>query len=343
LSERKDWGNEPCDFGDCNGTMVLVEHNAVRTCTVCSEEVVYKVEQELECTKCKHKETMYFLPPERVIEKPINCPSCKEKAFMPAGIRPFWAGKDGFRARRRDYWSAGAILSLNSVTRVIDLLFGLPPAADISGTTADQIYGTELIMNLSFYGDNVIGTQGDAIELTDEESRKRKERWKAKSGEFSSLLILLPMITMAKHGHHSILECALTFTLTGYIDAYHVGYYTTLLPKGASISSNIGKVLKKWEDSPTNVRMIIELSGDGSVERGWLFEAEEVASRAEYSYYDTCTVNYPRYVDVFKPLRDRQNIQMFITKTSLALYVGDSIIRRKLKALDLGIKKLRNM
>ena len=93
---------------------------------------------------------------------------------------------------------------------------------------------------------------------------------------------------------------------------------------GHSAAGDIGRVLKKWQDSPTNVRMIIELAEDGSVEGGWLFERDEVTMQGAQSFYDICMLNYPRYVDVFKPLRDRLMKPDFITYNTLWLDVDES-------------------
>ncbi|UCC79725.1 MAG: hypothetical protein JSW64_15920, partial [Candidatus Zixiibacteriota bacterium] len=211
------------------------------------------------------------------------------------GIKPFW--KDEIRARWRDTWSSTFILEYNSVVRAIDRTFGLPEVADISGTTADSIFGMEAVMNLRGLGEHNWGT-GKKYVL--------KKSYKEYYG-YPGNLIILPLITMVKHSHHAILECALTFTLTGYIDAYHIGEYTTLWPKGSARTGVLWDILKKWEESPSNQRILIERDENGFVSGGLLLDRDSCLGDDEFKYEfkDVAKINYQRYINIFLPLRDK--------------------------------------
>ncbi|UCE25354.1 MAG: cell envelope integrity protein TolA [Candidatus Zixiibacteriota bacterium] len=297
-------------FKKCKAVMVLSKKQVKYVChRHKSTPLEDRIRQDVICTndKCGKKgpKVMYFALSDRILEKPGRCPDCKEKKTLEPAVatnRPFWGGQ---RSRRRDNWLQGAILHANSVVRLIDRLFGHPEGADISGTTADTLFGIELTANLTHYGDKVVGTQRSGVELGGARDEKEKA-WIERTKGYSGLLALLPLITMSKHGHHTILECALTMTLTGYLNSYHLGYYTTLLPKGTVNAGKIGEILKKWENSPSNVRLVIDRDSEEFVAKGWLFSADEVNSRKDESFYDMAKINYQRYVDVFEPLRSQQ-------------------------------------
>jgi hypothetical protein len=214
-------------------------------------------------------------------------------------IKPFW--KDEIRARWRDNWSAAFILEYNSVVRAIDRTFGLPEGADISGTTADSIFGMESVLYLQAQG-KTISTQRESVELDD-------RGWSMK---YPGVVILLPLITMVKHGHHALLECALTFMLTGYIDAYHIGKYTSLWPKGSAQSGPIWDLLKEYEDSPANMRIIIERNEKGFVTGGWLFSKNDTLGK--YTFQDITKINYQRYINIFLSLRDSMRDKSIINR-----------------------------
>lgn len=255
------------------------------------------------------------------------------------GVKPFW--KDDIRARWRDTWSSTFILEYNSIVRAIDRTFGLPEGADISGTTADSIFGMEAVMHLSGKGQESIGTKKDEGEFQVKEEYW-SEHYKA-SGGYPGYVILLPLITMVKHGHHALLECALTFMLTGYIDAYHIGYYTTLWPKGSAGSGKLWEILEKWEDSKSNPRILIERDEDGFVTGGWLFETGEKLSGFEFS--EVVELNYHRYVNIFMPLRDAMKEKHKINKlyfTALMMQDRDDLYDLELKILDENGKRLQD-
>lgn len=252
------------------------------------------IEQSLACKVCGWGVKKVFEAGKYSREKSIklHCERCKkETVFEPIeGIKPFW--KDEIRARWRDTWSATFILEYNSVVRAIDRTFGLPEGADISGTTADSIFGMESMLNLQ--------VQNAKISTKGQPDRLEHEGWLKK---YPGEVILLPLITMVKHGHHALLECALTFMLTGYIDAYHIGKYTSLWPKGSALGGKLWTVLKKYEDSPGNMRIIIERDNKGFVTGGWLFGEKDTLGK--YTFEDITKLDYQRYINIFIPLRDR--------------------------------------
>ena len=268
------------------------------------------IEQKLKCSNCKQEVKLYFEPAKHSKEKAAKgkCPKCNkvDAKFEPVGgVRPFW--KDDIRARWRDTWSSTFILEYNSVVRAIDRTFGLPEGADISGTTADSIFGMEAVAALKRRGEESYGT-GGAKELATEKAKNKYwfKNYIASKG-YPGYVILLPLITMVKLGHHAILECALTFTLTGYIDAYHIGKYTTLWPKESATDGPLWKILKYWEEAASNKRIIIERDEDGFVTGGWLFEENSYIGKFEFE--DVTKLDYQRYINVFLPLRDRMKKQ----------------------------------
>ncbi len=132
----------------------------------------------------------------------------------------------------------------------LDRMFGLPEGADISGTTADTIFGIEVL-----YG-NIIENMKDAKLIED-------------LLEIRPLISLLPIASMVSRGHHTTLECALTLTLNDYI-SYGAGYYKTLYPeaynqeipnfngKGFRQTTNkIWKALDKHTNTQQNRVMIL--------------------------------------------------------------------------------------
>lgn len=90
-------------------------------------------------------------------------------------------------------------LNIGSTVRAIDMLLGLPQGADISGTTGDNIFTLETLLNLC--------------------APKTRR----------AVCILLPLASMIPEYHHTTIEVALTLTMNGYI-TYAVGFYSTLYP-----------------------------------------------------------------------------------------------------------------
>lgn len=301
-------------------------------------------EKEWWCSKCmkkkKSNEIKTLSPSETRRSSPTTCClTCGDPVSMEhiskfepigtresgeGGVKPFW--KDEIRARWRDTWSSTFILEYNSVVRAIDRTFGLAEAADISGTTADSIFGMEAVMNLKGFGEGGIGT-GVKAELW-------QKQYDMSQG-YAGSLIILPLITMVKHGHHAILECALTFALTGYIDAYHIGEYTTLWPKGSAKSGALWDILKKWEESPSNERILIERDENGFVTGGQLLDR---GSRlGDYEFSDITKINYQRYINIFLPLRDKMRDNEKIDVDTIIQLMNKS--EQELNNLELDILK----
>jgi hypothetical protein len=117
-------------------------------------------------------------------------------------------------------------LENSSTIGKIDRVFGLVPAADISGTTADTMfYLTKMFDDYSVALDPVF--------------------------------FMLPLATIVAGAHHSLLEVALPLSLNGKID-YVIGKYSSLLPKGAKVGvDKIKPLLDKMEKDPRNRLMLV--------------------------------------------------------------------------------------
>jgi hypothetical protein len=128
----------------------------------------------------------------------------------------------------------------HSTVRKIDIAFGLPEGADISGTTSDSIIVNQLVAR---FAKATSALPSPPLPST------------------SKLLQLLPMVTMISHGHHTLLESALTLTLFGVCE-YQIGFYTSLFT-GATVdapkydaNNEILKVLKKYENDKRNQHIL---------------------------------------------------------------------------------------
>ncbi len=118
----------------------------------------------------------------------------------------------------------------NDLCKRIDLLFGLLKGATISGTTTDTVlvleaFGAGLGLHPGYY--------------------------------------LFPVATIAASLHHTLLEAGLALTLTGAIDSYHVGFHTTLVPKGglpAELAS-VRTILAGAENDMRNRHFILWYEG----------------------------------------------------------------------------------
>lgn len=113
-------------------------------------------------------------------------------------------------------------LDPKSSIRQIDKMFGLKRGADISGTTADTVFGLETLMYSFHAGIH----QGKKEQWKDKDVAK----WMEDALRIKEILYLLPLATMGAQAHHTILECAFTLSINDYID-YSIGMYTTLIPK----------------------------------------------------------------------------------------------------------------
>jgi hypothetical protein len=104
----------------------------------------------------------------------------------------------------------------------MDQVFGLMPAATISGTTTDNIYFFQ----------------------------------RFQQNGLDPVFYLLPLATIVAPGHHSMLEVGLPLSLNGHGD-YKVGLYTTLFPSGSQSGSRPAGV-----DAIRNALIAAELHRD---------------------------------------------------------------------------------
>jgi hypothetical protein len=185
-------------------------------------------------------------------------------------------------------------LKEGSTVWAIDRLFGLPPGADISGTTADLMWALETMASLLYPPKN-----GKRTDLAGNDLKG-----------VLPLLYLLPIAAMVSHYHHTILECALTQTLNGTIE-YAVGFYTTLLPPDVEgeTARGIRQILQKWEDHPTNFKMIFFDEGTRGL---WGVICTTPAEIAAFRTF--ATVNYTNYATIFAPLKDRPALTLLEIK-----------------------------
>ncbi len=140
--------------------------------------------------------------------------------------------------------SARVQLADTSTVNRMDRLFGLVPAADISGTTTDSIYFME--------------------------------RFKTNAGELDPVYQLLPLATIVAGAHHSMLEVALSLSLNGIID-YRIGAYGTLFPRASKVAE-AGAVrgsLTVAENHPHNRQMLVYYSQPWAPAGCFLFEGQE--------------------------------------------------------------------
>lgn len=140
-------------------------------------------------------------------------------------------GKDQRRAVLAEYQPmlaegkhpGGALFQLDEASSIkqIDRMFGLMKMADISGTTADTVFGMEVLWQHFHAGTFKPGVGWTPQKIAD---------WVEDALRMKEVLYLLPLVTMTYQAHHSLLECAFTLSLNDYID-YSVGVYTSLRPQ----------------------------------------------------------------------------------------------------------------
>ncbi len=135
-------------------------------------------------------------------------------------VRAFSAGPRPTLKSGCNRWA----LRMQSKSCQIDKVFWLPFGGDISGTTADSMFGLELATQLN--------------EWADTEERKMFD-----------FLVLMPLISLVELYNHTVLECALALMYCGIIEDYHIGYYTTLFPTkcGASQYAGVWEALDSYE------------------------------------------------------------------------------------------------
>ena len=138
-----------------------------------------------------------------------------------------------------------------SIIRKIDVAFGLPEGADISGTTADSVFGMGRVM--SFADACGIALPGTVP---------------------ADLLHLLPLVSMIAQGHHTVVESATVLTLNGKI-SYSIGFYSTLLPRSCStvaLMDQLRPVVAKAEANSFNQPILGFYDVKNKVYAGYLFD-----------------------------------------------------------------------
>ncbi len=234
--------------------------------------------------------TVSFKNPREKMENETLRPLTKEQAayVMGSSIRT-----DEREVRGMTLWK----LKDGSVTWAMDRIFGLPPGADISGTTADLMWAMEVISSIIYPS----YTKSDGKTILKDGYRFGLAGFNQELG----LLYLLPIAAMVAHYHHTILECALTQTFNSVIE-YVVGFYTTLLPtKTESPSADkIRKVLDKWENHPLNFKMV--LFTENGEEWAVIFTTEEEIK----AFKKFATMKYDNYANFFVPLKDKAEIKL---------------------------------
>ena len=155
---------------------------------------------------------------------------------------------DGERFNRSSYGYGIQRYELTeySTVRKIDIAFGLPVGADISGTTADSIIVHDGIRKFCCVYREVAGNKSLP----------------------EAIVQLLPLATMVAQGHHTLLESALTLTIDGYLN-YCIGFYSTIMPKSHDrrgvnelVCGNMMRALRNAETSFGNSHFYCYWNGD---------------------------------------------------------------------------------
>jgi hypothetical protein len=134
--------------------------------------------------------------------------------------------------------------------------------ADISGTTADQIYFLD-------YFAQVTGNRFDPI------------------------LYLLPVATLVAPYHHSILEVALTLSFKGIVD-YTVGLYDTLKPKDTKYTKEITDILLTAKNDPRNKFMLVYYKNSWMAQGSWIYEPQLPSDIERWKNVALCKTAYSR-------------------------------------------------
>jgi hypothetical protein len=137
-------------------------------------------------------------------------------------------------------------LADSSTIGIIDRVFGLPYGADISGTTADELY---------FLTGCKDTNAGDPV------------------------VMMLPLAVIVGEYHHTLLEVAAAMSLRKVIN-YQIGFYETLLPPkraGTELKQrvDIKQLLAQCETDPRNVHILLHYDRNGKIAGGFIAEGEK--------------------------------------------------------------------
>ncbi|MBL8632651.1 MAG: hypothetical protein JNM40_05455 [Myxococcales bacterium] len=150
--------------------------------------------------------------------------------------------------------AAFALADTSTVGR-LDRVFGLVPAADISGTTADTIF------------------------------------FLSKFPKIDPIFYVLPLATIVAGAHHSLIEVALPLSQNGFID-YHIGFYSSLYPSSTkhSAAAAIKKALEMAEKEALNHYLLVFYSKDGKkIEGAYEFLPSEKDALAAFRKFAKAT------------------------------------------------------
>ncbi len=137
-----------------------------------------------------------------------------------------------------------------STIGVIDRVFGLPYGADISGTTADELYFLTGCTDIN---------SGDPV------------------------MKMLPLAVIVGEYHHTLLEVAAAMSLKRVIN-YQIGFYRTLLPSlppgipAQEQRANIEQLLSKCENDPRNVHILLHYNGNQKIAGGFIAEHDDLGA-----------------------------------------------------------------
>jgi hypothetical protein len=180
-----------------------------------------------------------------------------------------------------------------STVRAMDRMFGLPEGADISGTTADNLFAFETVMNAT--------------------------KMLKKDQQQPAVLNLLPIAAMVSQYHHTVLECALTLTMNGVIN-YQIGFYKTLYPAVSvnlendelkEVKQNVYNVLASAEDDKRNRHMLVYQTREGDMQAWHMKTEPEISSyRSLVKVNEDLYKRFDRPVEVAKrPLRELASLK----------------------------------
>lgn len=181
-----------------------------------------------------------------------------------------------------------------SIIRKIDVAFALPEGADISGTTADSVFGMNRVS--SFAKACEIALPGSSVP--------------------ADILHLLPLVSMISQGHHTIVESATVLTLNGIIQ-YSIGSYSTLLPTKCGTYELMGelrKIVASAEAHTFNQPILAYYDPSTQQYSGYKFDRNDSAEMVKFRKLATVG-------DAF--LKKFQNISALVPKDQIDAMMGD--------------------
>jgi hypothetical protein len=220
------------------------------------------------------------------------CKTKLEKAVVEAGVDTVQA----FLVRMKGGQALFGLADSSTIGK-LDHAFGLVPAADISGTTADTVFFMKRFVH------NIMHEMDPAFDL-------------------------VPLGTIVGGTHHSTLEVALPLSQSGIVD-YHIGFYTTLMPKSDTKFAGVFKpIFEQYENAKgmkisvqgldgvpeaTNRHMIVSYEKEKVVSGAWVFDGKDADE-------------FKKFVNGKKMLGDFKSAKSWPTKTD-----WEALLKGKLK------------